>query len=446
MEMAKPKGMFLRGRTWWVRKDVPKDLVAIIGKTSLQRTLATSDQPTARVRFHVVMAEFESRIDRARKRLNNQPQSGLFTVALDPRHPNLAVYRAFEASKPENQIREMLEQANLIKPKKAGISLDEVFKQWVKERKPTDNTKAEYERAKDLFKELNSDLPIGDYTSDHARKWKQHVVDMTHNGRALAHATLEKTFGAVTTLFRFADRNDYLTANPFAKIVLEKPKRAKVNQRQEWDRDELRVLFKSPVYSDGKRFIAGGGEAAYWLPVLALYHGCRAGELCQLDKVDQIQREGIPCLRIRPSFEDNGEDKSVKTTESVRIVPLHQRVIELGFLKYVKSIKGRKMFPNIKPDSRGRWSGDYSKWFGRYRRSIGLDQRWTDFHSFRHTWKTAARGASIPEDFHDEISGHDSASVGRSYGRIPVKQLKKALDRVRFDVAIPKWSSTPRKR
>ena len=118
---------------------------------------------------------------------------------------------------------------------------------------------------------------------------------------------------------------------------------------------------------------------------------------------------------------------------------MHQIVIGLGFLDYVKSEKGTKMFPQIKPDSRGRWSGDYSKWFGRYRRSIGLDQRWTDFHSFRHTWKTAARGTGMPEDYHDEISGHDSASVGRSYGRIPVLTLKKALDRVRFAVSIPSW-------
>jgi integrase len=212
-----------------------------------------------------------------------------------------------------------------------------------------------------------------------------------------------------------------------------------VNRRQEWDRDELKTLFASPVFTDRKRFIAAGGEAAYWLPVLALYHGLRAGELCQLDKKDLIPRDGIDCLCIRPSDEDDGNGKSIKTAESERIVPLHQIVIGLGFLDYVKSVKGTKMFPQIKPDSRGRWSGDYSKWFGRYRRSIGLDQRWTDFHSFRHTWKTAARGTGMPEDYHDEISGHDSASVGRSYGRIPVLTLKKALDTVRFDVSIPSW-------
>lgn len=439
--MAKPKGMFLRGTIWWARKDVPKELRAIVGVTSLQSSLGTSDLRIATVHFHGVMGQFEAKIVRARQQLANQP-TDLITIPIDPQWAE-ASWR-LEQQKPENQIRSMLEQAKLIKTKKTPLSIDDLFDQWADERKPTANTEAEYKRAKQLFVTLNGDLPVAEYTVDHARAWKQHVVAMTRNGKSLAHATLVKAFGGVTTLFAFADRNDYLTANPFQKINLERPKRALSSQRQEWDSDELRKLFRSPVYVQGKRYIAGGGEAAYWLPVLALYHGFRAGELCQLDLADLIQREGFDCLRIRPSVEEDGDDKSVKTSESIRTVPLHKRVIELGFLDYVKTLKGKKMFPQIKPDSRGRWSGDFSKWFGRYRRTIGLDQRWTDFHSFRHTWKTAARGAELTEEFHDEISGHDSASVGRSYGRIPVKQLKRALDRVRFDVAIPKWKQ-PRK-
>ena len=46
--MAKPKGMYLRGSTWWARKDVPKPLRKIIGQTSLQRTLETSDLSDAK--------------------------------------------------------------------------------------------------------------------------------------------------------------------------------------------------------------------------------------------------------------------------------------------------------------------------------------------------------------------------------------------------------------
>ena len=255
-----------------------------------------------------------------------------------------------------------------------------------------------------------------------------------------AHSTREKWWGALATLFRFADKQEYLNTNPFGRITLERPKRAKESRRQEWDRAELQKLFQSPVFSRQTRFKAGAGEAQFWLPILSLFHGFRAGELCQLDRSDLVHRDGIACLRIRPSEDDeDGPAKSMKTEESIRTVPLHKRVIELGFLQYAKTLKGSKMFPKIEPDTRGRWSGHFSKWFGRYRRSIGLDQRWTDFHSFRHSWKTAAKGAEIPEEIHDAISGHDSGSVGRSYGSVPIPRLKRELDKIEFDLSIPIW-------
>jgi len=99
------------------------------------------------------------------------------------------------------------------------------------------------------------------------------------------------------------------------------------------------------------------------------------------------------------------------------------------------------MFPQIEPDTKGRWSGHFSKWFGRYRRTLGLDQRWVDFHSLRHTWKTAARAAKIPRELHDEISGHEDGSVGSSYGSVPIPRLKQEIDKIKFDVSIPKWKA-----
>ena len=63
-----------------------------------------------------------------------------------------------------------------------------------------------------------------------------------------------------------------------------------------------------------------------------------------------------------------------------------------------------------------------------------------DFHSFRHTWKTYARGAKLTEEVHDEISGHETGSVGRTYGKFPIPTLKEYVDAVQIDVSIPKWT------
>jgi integrase len=242
-------------------------------------------------------------------------------------------------------------------------------------------------------------------------------------------------------LFRFADRREYLTEDPFAKVVLETPNRPVVSRRQEWEPEDLQKWFSSPIYTERFRPKGGMGEAAYWLPVLGLYHGFRLGEMCQLRRTDLIVKQKIDCLIIRPSDEDDdGPERTVKTAESERIVPLHKDVVK-DFLAYAKTLDGEQMFPLIRPDTRGRWSGHWSKWFGRYRRTIGLDSRWIDFHSWRHSFKAAATAAHVPERASDEISGHQAASIGRTYGSVPIPTLKKYIDTISFDVTIPKWKS-----
>ena len=78
----------------------------------------------------------------------------------------------------------------------------------------------------------------------------------------ITHATRVKWFNSVGGLFRLADRNELQSANPFAKIKLEKPKNAKANVREEWETGELGKPVASPVYADGKRPKGGTGEAA----------------------------------------------------------------------------------------------------------------------------------------------------------------------------------------
>jgi integrase len=336
-----------------------------------------------------------------------------------------------------------LNKVTEVPPAKGQTSMEELFKRWLKEREPTPNSENEYRRAKNLFVKINTDKPITEYTSANARAYKDAVLDLTApNGSPLAHGTRVKWFSSVKTLFLLAYKDELLTTNPFEKITLDRPKKARKAKREDWEIDDLNTLFQSEVYSEGERPRGGAGEASYWLPVLALYHGFRAGELCQLDTADVVQRSGVWCFRVTHSNEDDEHaPKSVKTEKSIRTVPIHSAVIKLGFLDYARSVNGSKLWPKIVPDSIGRWAGNYSKWFGRYRKKIGLGGRWRDFHSFRHTWKTAARGAGIPKEVHDEITGHENGDVGSDYGKVPISLLKTELEKIKFEVSIPKWKA-----
>jgi integrase len=115
----------------------------------------------------------------------------------------------------------------------------------------------------------------------------------------------------------------------------------------------------------------------------------------------------------------------------------------LGFLALVEVCRkldgaNAPLFPLMRPGPRGGYAEGWSKWFGRYLRSIGIGDTNRVFHSFRHSFKDAARAAGVREDINDALTGHSGGGVGRQYGsksmvrRFGLPQLYQAVARVEY--------------
>ena len=109
------------------------------------------------------------------------------------------------------------------------------------------------------------------------------------------------------------------------------------------------------------------------------------------------------------------EGKRVKTKSSRRKVPIHTELVALGFLEFVEGCRESgvkaKLFPDLRPDRSGVMTGNWSKWWGRYARKLGITDHRKVFHSFRHTFKDACRAAGVSEEVHDRLTGHSGATV-----------------------------------
>ena len=84
----------------------------------------------------------------------------------------------------------------------------------------------------------------------------------------------------------------------------------------------------------------------YWLPLLGIFAGCRIKEAAQLHLSDVKQVDGVWCLDINEST----RDKSLKNSQSKRQIPLHHKMIALGFLEYCLELKAqgfRRVFPEL---------------------------------------------------------------------------------------------------
>jgi hypothetical protein len=73
---------------------------------------------------------------------------------------------------------------------------------------------------------------------------------------------------------------------------------------------DLKAIFASPVYAAAKRPKGGRGEAAFWLPLIALFTGARLEEIAQLYVRDlqQVPNEDLWFFNIT----DTGEDQRLK--------------------------------------------------------------------------------------------------------------------------------------
>jgi len=134
--------------------------------------------------------------------------------------------------------------------------------------------------------------------------------------------------------------------------------------------------------------------------------------LAQLSK-DLIRQHGSlhyiyfsPALRLK-----SGEHKSC-----VRSVPIHPRLIELGFLDYVAKCPG-ELFPGLPMHSSGRFSDAPSNAFSRHLTKIGIKRPRLSFHSLRHTLLAALKRAAPAEaGTRERLVGHPLAGVAGRYG------------------------------
>lgn len=177
-------------------------------------------------------------------------------------------------------------------------------------------------------------------------------------------------------------------------------------------------------------------NADYWLPLLAVFHGLRQEEIAQLRARDIKQIFDVWCIDV------NDEDGHVKTDNSVRIVPIHKKIIELGFLRYVEIFRSKNsdhLWPTLKrtgPDKK--YATYYARSFGTYCRQTKIYNEGRPFHALRATFRTFLEETQAKSVNISQILGHSlvaALGVGGFYvKRSQVVKLHEVVDL--FDAGI----------
>jgi len=280
------------------------------------------------------------------------------------------------------------------------------------------------------------------------------AADAAGDGRRLNGRTIANYFERISSLFAFAVEKKMMADNPakdrfirdtFGKRPDKKPK------AQFTVPDELNRLFRAPLYTgcvdDETGYLKPGPNhprrARFWVPLLALFHGLRLNEACQLLTADVKERDGIQCLSIEESEDENGQtQKRLKNRQSCREVPLHPEMTRLGFLDYVKKrladSASPRLFPELSQGPKGGFSECFSKWFGRFVSNVLGSECEATFHSFRHMFRDAARVARLPIDVVERLAGwqgkSNASSMAAHYGGGPayLRTLAEELAKIEY--------------
>jgi integrase len=340
-----------------------------------------------------------------------------------------AIYRANVRSLEVVRARNQGDYVETLKVEKAigGIRLLQAFDSWATEHRGPNKTVDEFRAHLNRFVSLHTDLPIASITKEHVRTFKEamtkYPAKLSNAERKLSVAEIlkryegkevarlspntvnEKYLGPLKAILAHSVANGLLDHNP-ATGIRAKVEKVKKPPRVSLSDTDIQTVLSFPVFTQGHRPAAGAGEAAKWLPLLAMLTGARLEELARLKKDDLQTEGGVRFLAIHDV---------VKTQGSLRKVPIHSKLIELGFLEFAKSVDSGPLFP-LMAWHKEKVSDAWSKWWTRYRRANGLEDDRKVFHSFRHTVKRNLRNAGVDKSLRDAIMGHDADDVAEAYG------------------------------
>lgn len=233
----------------------------------------------------------------------------------------------------------------------------------------------------------------------------------------------------IAAVFNWAKQEQWIASTPFGGLMVHDPV-APEDKRDRFEVDQLTTIFssgpwRSPWADDGRK------AGAFWVPLLAAFHGLRNAEAAGLRVEDVGEDGGIPVLHVRPY-----EGRSLKTSGARGMLPVHPQLLALGFMAFVAERReaGAAVLFADGAATKGREVGaNLGTWFSRHVRQLKLEGRKLGMHSFRHGFEDALRSAKLPDRTALALARRSEAGSSKVYGSgMSARQLAGALEKIAY--------------
>lgn len=274
--------------------------------------------------------------------------------------------------------------------------------------------------------------------------------------------TVRGHVGRIAEILNYATSKGMIHANPASGFQREwgvTKKARPQDERELFTPAELGMIFSQPWFAEGAgKFSEQKGWTDwrpfyFWLPLLALTSGGRLNELAQLylDDIRQSEKDSAvwyldfnlnqPDKLDADVRHERESDKSLKTVNAVRVVPLHEVVIRAGLPEYIEALRKAgyvRLFPELKRDDVKGYGKPAGSWFNErfLGRQLGIERNGRKtFHSLRHNFITAIERLDLSERLIAQLAGHERGRTqsGTRYVKDrEAVELKPIIDRLSF--------------
>ncbi|MGF7401867.1 site-specific integrase [Campylobacter concisus] len=228
----------------------------------------------------------------------------------------------------------------------------------------------------------------------------EQIIRIGKNDAKLSQVTIQKYMIRVVQFFKYCYNSDYISKS----IVNDLNVKVEINPMERkvlpYSKEEANTIFKivqnfkETNKSPSNRISAND---LYYITMIAAYSGMRINEIVQLRARDIVQHNNVLCFSIN---RDDG--KSTKNINSIRLVPVHSKLIELGLMEFVKQrASANKSIFKVS-------NKDFSEIFRSQiqRKLISSDKQKT-FYSFRHYFIDTLVQQEVEPNIIAQIVGHE---------------------------------------
>ncbi|TLS66278.1 site-specific integrase [Mariprofundus erugo] len=456
-----------KSASFYFRRSVPDDLRTLIGRREIKISLKTSDKSQA-ILFHNLFAANVERTFHDIRVGSNMNENELkkligniqgFTVKSMKRHADGSVeIEGLEVDPSRAEEEKMLLQAAGIFPSsspsspshqmqvQAGMRFSELEELYWSKTKRLTAKKEKEDRAiyrtfielfdnpflseishpmLTIFSEILEEYPTN-AKKIYPNLTAKQISKLNHSRKTLSPKSINKYMNRVGVLFQFAINRGEMSVDFSKGKRVEEDTNAK-DEREPFTDAEVNTLLRT--VEDEKT----NNPDLYWLMYIGAYTGMRIGEICQLQPEDILRDAGVLCFDIN----ENHDLKSCKNSGSKRLIPIHDNLINLGFIDFVSSRFNQEFLFQFNYHLEQGWSYESSK-ETRYFIQEKCNIKKKSFHSFRHSVATKLMNKISPTITIELIKGvlghaQDGQTLGR-YGKgFKGPILKHVVDAIDFD-------------